>query len=123
MSWRMTSKFTSQLAFASQLFAASAGLYLLAPGLANAQTPGTQPPAIQRMSKADRDLTQKIRRSVVSDKDLSVEAHNIHISAQDGAVTLIGTVKSDEEKKAIEDKATEVAGAGKVTNQLSVSGK
>jgi hyperosmotically inducible protein len=119
----MRSNFTSQLAFASQLFAASAGLYLLAPGLANAQTPATQPPAIQRMSKADRDLTQKIRRSVVSDKDLSVEAHNIHISAQDGAVTLIGTVKSDDEKKTIEDKATEVAGAGKVTNQLSVSGK
>ena len=60
---------------------------------------------------------------MVSDKDLSVEAHNIHISAQDGAVTLIGTVKSDDEKKAIEDKATEIAGAGKVTNQLTVSQK
>ncbi len=117
----MKSNFTSQIALASQLFAASAGLFLLAPGLANAQSQGT--PAIQKMSKADRELTRKVRRAVVSDKDLSVEAHNIHISAQDGAVTLTGSVKSDGEKKAVEDKATEIAGAGKVTSELSVSGK
>jgi osmotically-inducible protein OsmY len=120
----MRSTFTSQIALASQLFTASAGLYLLAPGLATAQTQATDTaPAIQRMSKADRELTRKVRRAVVSDKDLSVEAHNIHISAQDGAVTLIGAVKSDDEKKSIEDKAAEIAGAGKVTSQLTVSGK
>jgi hyperosmotically inducible protein len=115
---------TSQIALASQLFAASTGLFVLAPSLAKAQTDSTPAtPAIQKMSKADRDLTQKIRRAVVSDKSLSVEAHNIHITAQDGSVTLIGTVKSDDEKKSIEDKATGIAGAGKVTDQLSVSGK
>jgi osmotically-inducible protein OsmY len=75
------------------------------------------------MSKADRELTRKIRRSVVADKDLSLEAHNIHIAAQDGAVTLTGAVKSDDEKKAIEDQATQFAGAGKVTDELSVAGK
>ena len=73
------------------------------------------------MSKADRELTQKIRKAVVSDKSLSVAAHNVHIGAQDGAVTFTGTVKSDDEKKAIEDKATEIAGAGKVTSELTVS--
>jgi hypothetical protein len=81
----MRSNFTSHIALASQLLAASAGIGLLAPSFASAQT---QPaPAIQKMSKADRDLTRKIRRAVVSDKDLSIEAHNIHISAQNGAVT------------------------------------
>jgi len=120
----MRSNFTSQIVLASQLFAASAGLCLLGPRFANAQTEATQSaPAVQRMSKADRDLTRKVRRAVVSDKDLSVEAHNIHISAQDGAVTLLGTVKSDDEKKAIEDRAAGIAGAGKVTSQLTVSGK
>ena len=114
----MRSHFTSQIALASQLFAASASLYVLTPALANAQTP-----VIQKMSKADRELTQKIRRSVVSDKSLSVAAHNIHIAAQDGAVTLTGTVKSEDEKKAVEDKATEIAGSGKVTNELTVSEK
>jgi osmotically-inducible protein OsmY len=117
----MKRHFTSQIALASQLFAASAGLYLLTPGRAIAQD---QPaPAIPKMSKADRELTRKIRRAVVSDKDLSLEAHNIHITAQDGAVTLVGSVKSDDEKKAIEDKASEIAGAGKVTDQLTVSEK
>jgi osmotically-inducible protein OsmY len=116
----MKRHFTSQFALAAQLFAASAGLYLLATPAAAAQE---QAPAIQKMSKADRELTAKIRKAVVSDKDLSLEAHNIHISAQDGAVTLTGSVKSDDEKKAIEDKATEIAGAGKVTNELSVSQK
>jgi hyperosmotically inducible periplasmic protein len=119
MEWRMKSHFTSQIALASQLFAASAGLSLVAP-LANAQTDATPAPAIQKMSKADRELTQKIRRAVVADKNLSVQAHNIHITAQDGAVTLIGSVKSDDEKKSIEDKATQVAGAGKVTDNLTV---
>jgi hyperosmotically inducible periplasmic protein len=117
----MRRHFSLRLAIAAQLFAASAGLFLLAPGFANAQTEPA--PAIQKMSKPDRDLTRKIRRAVVSDKDLSVEAHNIHITAQDGAVTLVGNVKSDDEKKAIEDKATEIAGAGKVTSQLTVGGK
>ena len=116
---RMRSHFTTQIALASQLFAASAGLCFLTPLAVNAQDQPT--PAIQKMSKADRELTQKIRKAVVADKNLSVEAHNIHIGAQDGAVTLIGSVKSDDEKKAIEDKANEIAGAGKVTSQLTVS--
>jgi osmotically-inducible protein OsmY len=118
MARRMKSHITSQIALTSQLFAASAGLYMAAPSLANAQTP-----AIQKMSKADRELAQKIRKSLVSDKTLSVAAHNVHIGAQDGAVTLTGTVKSEEEKKAVEDKATAIAGTGKVTSELTVSEK
>ena len=115
----MRSHFTSHIALASQLFATSAGLYLFAPLAANAQSQAV--PAILKMSKADRELTQKIRKAVVADKNLSVEAHNIHISAQDGSVTLLGSVKSDDEKKAIDDKANEIAGAGKVISQLTVS--
>jgi osmotically-inducible protein OsmY len=121
MGRRMKYHFTSQIALASQLFAASAGLFLVVPELANGQSQDS--PAIPKMNKADRELTQKIRKAVVSDKGLSLEAHNIHITAQDGAVTLMGSVKSDDEKKAIEDKATEIAGAGKVTSQLTVSEK
>jgi len=55
-------------------------LYLLTPLASNAQSQAA--PAIQKMSKADRELTQKIRKAVVSD---------------------------------------EIAGAGKVTSQLTVS--
>lgn len=72
------------------------------------------------MSKADRSLTKNIRKAIVSDHSLSTEAHNVHISAQNGAVTLSGPVKSEDEKKAVEDKATQIAGEGKVTNELTV---
>lgn len=116
----MRSHLISNLALASQLFAVSAGLYALAP-VAYAQTEPAS--ALQKMNKADRQLTAKVRRAVVSDKNLSLEAHNIHISAQNGTVTLMGSVKSEDEKKAIEDKADQIAGTGNVTDELTVSGK
>jgi osmotically-inducible protein OsmY len=108
----------SHLALASQLFVAAAGLSLAAP----AQDKDGQPTADQQKSnKPDRELTQKIRKAVVADKSLSVSAHNVKIITRDGMVTLRGTVKSDDEKKSIEDKATEIAGQGKVTSELTVT--
>jgi hypothetical protein len=75
----------------------------------------------QKMNAADRELTRKIRRSIVADKSLSTYAHNIKIISQNGAVTLKGPVKSDDEKQAVVAKAVAVAGsADKVTNQISV---
>ena len=67
------------------------------------------------------DLTQKIRRSVVGDKSLSTYAHNVKIVAQDGQVTLRGPVRSEAEKTSIAAKATEIAGAGNVTNEITVA--
>jgi len=81
----------------------------------------TEPTADQAKNNVnDRDIMQKIRKSVVDDKALSTYAHNVKIISQHGKVTLKGPVRSEEEKKSIEDKATEVAGAGNVTNQLTV---
>jgi hyperosmotically inducible protein len=75
----------------------------------------------QKANAADRDLTKKIRQSVIADKTLSTEAHNIKIISQNGAVTLKGPVKSDDEKKAIVAKAVAVTGsADRVTDQMSV---
>ena len=75
----------------------------------------------QKMNATDRDLAKRIRSAIVDDKSLSTYAHNIKIVAQDGKVTLKGPVRSEEEKSAIETKATEVAGAGNVVNQLEVA--
>ncbi len=114
----MKFKRLSNFALACQLFAATAGLSVVAV----AQDKDGQPTADQQKSnKADRELTQKIRKSVFSDKSLSVSAHNVKIISRDGMVTLRGTVKSDDEKKSIEDKATEIAGQGKVTSELTVT--
>ena len=75
----------------------------------------------QKENAADRDLAKKIRQAVVGDKSLSTYAHNVKIVAQDGQVTLKGPVRSDAEKTSIEAKATEIAGAGKVTNEITVA--
>jgi len=80
-----------------------------------------EPTADQGKNNAsDRELMKKIRRAVVEDKSLSTYAHNVKIIAQNGKVTLKGPVRSEEEKQNIEQKATEVAGASNVTNQLTV---
>ena len=75
----------------------------------------------QKENASDRDLTQKIRRSVMDDKTLSTYAHNVKIVAQDGQITLKGPVRTEQEKKTIEAKAIEVAGAGRVTNEISIA--
>lgn len=80
-----------------------------------------EPTADQGKNNAtDRELMQKIRKSLMDDKSLSTYAHNVKVIAQGGKVTLKGPVRSEEEKATVESKATEVAGAGNVTNELTV---
>ena len=74
-------------------------------------------------NKSDREIMQEIRKSIVADKSLSTYAHNVKIISQHGQVTLKGPVHSEEERRAIEAKAIDVAGQGKVTNQISVKGE
>ena len=69
----------------------------------------------------DRQLMQKIRKSVMNDKSLSTYAHNVKIIATNGKVTLKGPVRSEEEKRVIETKAAEVAGSGNVVNELTIA--
>jgi osmotically-inducible protein OsmY len=75
----------------------------------------------QKMNAEDRTLTQNVRKAIMDDKTLSTYAHNVKIVARDGSVTLRGPVRSDAEKAALEAKAVEVAGPGKVTNELTVA--
>ena len=81
-----------------------------------------QPTADQQKNNAsDLDLTKNIRRSIMEDKSLSTDAHNVKVISQDGTVTLKGPVKSEAEKSAIVSKAVSVAGsADKVVDQMSV---
>jgi hyperosmotically inducible periplasmic protein len=74
----------------------------------------------QKENRTDRDLARQIRKSVIADKSLSTYAHNVKIISQNGAVTVKGPVRSDDERKAIIAKAEAVAGNGNVTDQLSV---
>ena len=75
----------------------------------------------QKENAGDREITQKIRRALMDDKSLSTYAHNVKVVAQEGQVTLKGPVRSEDEKKTVEAKATEVAGVGHVINELSIA--
>ncbi len=77
----------------------------------------------QKEAKSDRQIAAEIRRSLVKDKSLSTYAHNVKVIVQDGAVTLKGPVRSDDEKQAVQAKAAEVAGADKITNEIEVAPK
>ena len=74
----------------------------------------------QKMNPADREIAKKIRRSITSDSSLSTYAHNVKVIVRDGIVTLKGPVKSEDEKNAIGSKASDIAGADKVQNELTV---
>lgn len=75
----------------------------------------------QSETEADRELTQKIRQSVMEDDSLSMTAHNVKIITVNGMVTLRGPVKNAQERQAIAAKAVEIAGAKNVNNQLEVA--
>jgi len=80
----------------------------------------TLTPGDQSESKADLDLTQRVRQAVVADDSLSTNAHNIKIITSNGTVTLRGPVNSAKEKATIDAKAQQIAGATKVNNQLEI---
>lgn len=114
-----------------------AGIMAVATGVAFAQTPQTPPDNTkvntrdrakgavtadqQKETAGDRELTQKIRKSLMADKSLSTYAHNVKVVAQGGQVTLKGPVRTEEEKRSVEAKAVEVAGAGHVVNQIRIA--
>jgi hyperosmotically inducible protein len=75
----------------------------------------------QKGNVSDRDMTKRIRQSIMADKSLSTYAHNVKVISQNGVVTLKGPVRSEDEKKAIESKAMEVVGSGgRINNEMSV---
>ncbi len=75
----------------------------------------------QSETAADRDMTKQIRQAVMADKSLSTYAHNVKIVTRGGKVTLRGPVRSEDEKQTLAAKATEIAGAGKVTNEITIA--
>jgi len=77
----------------------------------------------QGETKQDREITKKIRRAIVKDKSLSTYAHNMKIITVGGMVTLKGPVRSEEEKRAIEEIAAQIAGNGKIMSEIEIAPK
>jgi osmotically-inducible protein OsmY len=106
------------------VIAMAGSLVLLAQEPQNPQPSKSDQPSAEQpkanASASDHDIMQNIRKALTSDDALSAYAHSVKIAAKNGKVTLKGNVRSDADKQAIESKATEVAGAGNVTNELMV---
>jgi hypothetical protein len=77
-------------------------------------------PVDQGQTQKDLDITAEIRRALMSDSAMSINAQNCKIITQNGAVTLRGPVASQAEKDAIAAKAKAVPGVSSVTNELEV---
>ena len=80
----------------------------------------TAVPTDQAENVADREISANIRKAILADDSLSMDAHNVKIITSNGMVTLRGPVKSTHEKQMIETKAKEVNGVREVTNLLEI---
>ena len=87
------------------------------------RAPENLTPIDQSNKPSDLKMTQEIRRAIVKDDQLSTDAKNVKIITIDGAVTLRGPVKTDQEKAAIAAKAAQLAGDSNVHNELEVAGR
>jgi osmotically-inducible protein OsmY len=80
----------------------------------------TLTPLNQGNSQADVDTTAQIRKAVMADKSMSVNAMNVKIITTNGHVTLRGPVNTAEEKQRIGEIAGQVAQSANVDNELEV---
>jgi sporulation protein YlmC with PRC-barrel domain len=77
-------------------------------------------PLDQGSSEADRETTRQIRREILAQKDVSINARNVKIITANGKVTLRGPVNTENERHMIAQIAERVAKRGNVDNQLEV---
>ena len=75
----------------------------------------------QSTNQPDTEITRKVRRDLIANKDLSTYAHNVKIITVDGQITLKGPVRSKEEEDIILKYARSISGVTKVTNELEVA--
>jgi sporulation protein YlmC with PRC-barrel domain len=74
----------------------------------------------QSNRRADVNTEAQIRREIMADRRMSVNAKNVKITAIDGRVILCGLVNTAGEKRLIGEIADRIAHAGNVDNQLDV---
>jgi len=78
----------------------------------------TLTPEKQKATRGDLKITTAIRKAIVKQKSLSVNAHNVKIITRNGVVTLRGPVENAAEKTELQAIAEKVKGVTQVDNQL-----
>jgi hyperosmotically inducible protein len=81
----------------------------------------TQTPMDQGLNETDTRITAEVRKAIMDDSSMSMNAQNCKIITASGVVTLRGPVASQAEKDSIEAKARAVAGVTNVVNELEVT--
>ncbi|UYL08042.1 BON domain-containing protein [Bdellovibrio sp. SKB1291214] len=78
----------------------------------------------QAMSEQhETDMTRMIRRKIMDDKSLSMNAHNIKIITENNQVVLRGVVENDSERSKVEKIAKSVAKNTSVINNTTIEKK
>jgi hyperosmotically inducible periplasmic protein len=77
-------------------------------------------PDDQRGNKKDIKITTKIRKALVKDKSLSVNAQNVKIITNNRIVTLRGIVENADESMTVEKFAKKTHGVIRIDNQLEI---
>jgi hyperosmotically inducible periplasmic protein len=81
-------------------------------------------PMDQSNAKSDLEITARIRKAIMADDTLSVNAQNVKIITRDRIITLRGPVKNLSEKNTIGQIAARESGAGlRVDNKLEIAGE
>jgi hypothetical protein len=70
--------------------------------------------------KKDAEIAADIRKEIISRKDISADAKNVKVIANDGSVKLLGKVKTEEEKRVLNELAVQHTARDRVDNQLEV---
>jgi len=81
-------------------------------------TAGEQP-----MRESDATVVRDVRRAVMAEEGLSLNARNVKIIAVDGVVTLRGPVNSERERDVIESLAARQPNVTRIENALEVAAK
>jgi hyperosmotically inducible protein len=84
------------------------------------QNDATLTPEDQKETKQDIKITARIRKAVVKDESLSVNAQNVKIITRNGIVTLRGPVENEAESAKLQKIATKARGVKRVDNQLEI---
>ena len=80
----------------------------------------TLTPEDQKETESDIKITADIRKAIIKNKSLSVDAQNLKIITRNGVVTLRGPVETKKESKKLKKIAKHTPGVLKVDNQLEI---
>ncbi len=77
----------------------------------------------QSNTKSDTNITIALRKAILSQKGMSIDAQNVKIITENGILYLRGPVATANEKDLIGNLAKTSCGARAITNQLEVKGQ